>query len=85
VGCVLATYDILPPTDEAVLRGLREAASQATHFYWSNPEQFHALRAALPANAHHACGAGKTLRALRAAGTDAQPFPNGREWQRWLH
>ena len=23
--------------------------------------------------------------ALRAAGTDAQPFPNGREWQRWLH
>jgi hypothetical protein len=64
---------------------LREAASHATHFYWSSPEQFHALRPALPANARHACGAGKTLRALRAAGTDAQPFPNGREWQRWLH
>ncbi len=85
VGRVLATYDIVPPTDESVLQGLREAARKATHFYWSSPEQFHALRAALPPNAHHACGAGKTLRALRAAGTDAQPFPNGREWQRWLH
>ena len=85
VGHVLATYDILPPTDDAVLRGLRESAAGATHFYWSSPEQFHALRAALPVNAHHACGAGKTLRALRAADTDAQPFPNGREWQRWLH
>ncbi len=85
VSRVLATYEIFPPTDEALLRGLRESASHATHFYWSSPEQFHALRKALPANAHHACGAGKTLRALRTAGTDAQPFPNGREWQRWLH
>jgi len=85
VGEVIATYDIVPPADEAVLRGLREAAAQATHFYWSSAEQFHALRASLPAAARHACGAGKTLRALRAAGADAQPFPNGREWQRWLN
>ena len=49
-----------------------------------NPEQFHALRAVLPANAQHACGAGKTRKALHAAGIDAQPFPNGHEWQRWL-
>jgi hypothetical protein len=68
-----------------VLRDLRESAAKATHFYWSSAEQFHALRASLPAVAQHACGAGKTLRALRAAGADAQPFPNGREWQRWLH
>lgn len=85
VGNVIATYDILPPADEQVLRNLRESAAKATHFYWSSAEQFHALRGSLPAGARHACGAGKTLRALRAAGADAQPFPNGREWQRWLH
>lgn len=85
VGNVVATYDIVPPADVRVLDELRETAARATHFYWSSPEQFHALRASLPANARHACGAGKTLRALRAAGADAQPFPNGREWQRWLH
>lgn len=85
VGNVVATYDILRPADAGVLRGLHQSAAKATHFYWSSAEQFHALRASLPSGAHHACGAGKTLRALRAAGADAQPFPNGREWQRWLH
>ncbi len=85
VGNVIATYDILPPADRDVLRGLHDAAAKATHFYWSSAEQFLALRESLPAGASHACGAGKTLRALRAAGADALPFPNGREWQRWLH
>jgi hypothetical protein len=84
VGRVVATYDILPPADDQLLAELRAAAGRATHFYWSSPEQFQALRTALPAAARHACGAGKTLRSLRAAGTDAQPFPNGREWRRWL-
>jgi hydroxymethylbilane synthase len=85
VGNVIATYDILPPTDEQVLRGLRESAARATHFYWSSAAQFHALQDSLPPGARHACGAGKTLRALRAAGADAQPFPNGREWHGWLN
>ena len=85
VGHVLETYDILPPADPSVVLSLRESVRRATHFYWSSAEQFHALRPAVPVGAHHACGAGKTLRALRAAGMDAQPFPNGREWQRWLH
>ncbi len=84
VGQVFATYDILPPADAAILASLAGEAAQATHFYWSSPQQFRALHAALPPGAHQACGAGKTLRALRAAGADAQPFPNGREWQRWL-
>ncbi|MEO7385798.1 MAG: hydroxymethylbilane synthase [Gammaproteobacteria bacterium] len=84
VGTVLATYDIVPPTDEPTLRGLQVSAAKATHFYWSSPEQFRALHPALPAAANHACGAGKTLQALRAAGVDSQPFPNGREWQHWL-
>lgn len=84
VGRVLATYDILAPMDDATLDTLYDEARRATHFYWSSAEQFHALRAALPANAHHACGAGKTLSALRAAGVEALPFPNGREWQQWI-
>ncbi len=84
VGRVRATYDINPPADPDTLAGLEAGARQASHFYWSSPAQFEALRAAVPAGAHHACGAGKTLRALRAAGLDPVPFPNGREWHRWL-
>jgi hydroxymethylbilane synthase len=84
IGRVLATYQILPPADGKALRAVEAQAAGATHCYWSNAEQFHALRAALPANAQHACGAGKTRSSLHAAGVDAQPFPNQHEWQRWL-
>ncbi len=85
IGRVLATYAIRPPDDPVVLAQLRSEARLASHFYWSSAEQFYALRDALPGSAHHACGAGKTLRALQAAGVDAQPFPNGREWRQWLN
>lgn len=84
IGRVLATYGISPPADDAALRAVEAEAAHATHCYWSNAEQFHALRPVLPPNAQHACGAGKTRTSLRAAGVDAQPFPNGHEWQRWL-
>ena len=84
IGRVLATYEILPPVEGAALRAVKVEAAHATHCYWSNVEQFHALRAVLPEQAHHACGAGKTRKSLYAAGIDAQPFPNGHEWQRWL-
>jgi len=84
IGRVLATYDILPPADAATIAELEAAAAGATHCYWSSAEQYLALRTAVAASAHHACGAGKTLASLRAAGLDPQPFPNGREWQRWL-
>jgi hydroxymethylbilane synthase len=84
IGRVLASYEISPPADGAALRAVEAEAARATHCYWSNAEQFHALRAVLPAQAHHACGAGKTRTSLHAAGVDAQPFPNGHEWQRWL-
>jgi hydroxymethylbilane synthase len=83
-GRVLATYEILAPTDSTVLAQLAAEASRATHFYWSSPEQFLGLRHVLRTDAQHACGAGKTLRALRAAGVEPVPFPNGREWHRWL-
>lgn len=84
VGRVLAAYDIVPPADGAALGALKSAAAAATHCYWSSAEQYRALREAVPAGIHHACGAGKTLRSLRAEGLDPQPFPSGREWQRWL-
>jgi hydroxymethylbilane synthase len=84
IGRVVASYEIRPPTDDERLRAVQADAARATHCYWSNAEQFHALRAVLPASAQHACGAGKTRKTLHAAGVAAQPFPNQHEWQRWL-
>lgn len=83
VGRTVATYAIQPPADD-VAAGLRAEVARATHCYWSSAEQYHALRGAIPPGVQHACGAGKTLRSLRAAGLDPQPFPNSREWRRWL-
>ena len=83
VGKVVATYEILPPA-EAEVAAIRAEAARATHCYWSSPEQFRAVGDALPEGIHHACGAGKTLSTLRGAGIDATPFPNGREWRKWL-
>lgn len=84
VGRVLTTYTIKPPAAGAPLERVRAAARLATHCYWSSAEQYAGLQDVVPADAHHACGAGKTLAALRAAGLDAEPFPNSHEWRRWL-
>jgi hypothetical protein len=81
---VYATYDIEPPAPGPELAAVEAAAGKATHFYWSSPDQFRALKHAVASDAHHACGAGKTLAVLKAAGIDATPFPGGREWQQWL-
>lgn len=81
---VYATYDIEPPAPGPELAAVEAAAGQATHLYWSSPDQFRALQGALAPGAHHACGAGKTLAVLQAAGVAAAPFPSGREWQQWL-
>ena len=84
VGTVVPTYRIVPPPAGPELDDLRARAARASHFYWSSPEQFAGLRDVLPAGGHHSCGAGKTLQVLRTFGTVAEPFPNGREWRRWL-
>ncbi len=84
IGDVQAGYTIVPPPPGAALDAVYAAAARATHCYWSSPMQYEALRAVLRDGVGHACGAGKTLAALRRAGVDAQPFPNGRAWQRWL-
>ena len=86
VGNVIATYDILPPgTTRACCAACTSRRRRPPTSTGAAPSSSTHCATSLPAGAHHACGAGKTLRALRAAGADAQPFPNGREWQRWLH
>ncbi len=84
IGQVVGTYDIVPPHDIGVIDNLHNSARQATHCYWSSARQFHALRDVLPADAQHACAAGKTWHALQAAGVAPHPFPNRHEWQQWL-
>lgn len=81
VGHVVATYSIDIALDE---HAARQELAGCTHFYWSSARQYEALRKWLPADAQHACGAGKTLHALRAAGLEqVRPFPSRREWQQW--
>jgi hydroxymethylbilane synthase len=82
VGRVTGTYesriDLADNTDMAHMQHYR-------HFYWSSARQYETLRSLLPANAQHACGVGKTLRALRQAGlADVRPFISREEWQQWL-
>lgn len=84
IGRVLASYELVPPAEGPALDSLRAAAAQATHCYWSSIEQYRALADVLPPTAHHACGAGKTLASLRAAGIAAVPLPGHREWREWL-
>ena len=81
VGQVLASYRIGIETNPE----LRQSVGNSTHFYWGSVQQFEALKSWVPVNAHHACGTGKTLQALRLAGLDrVQPFPSREDWQQWL-
>jgi hypothetical protein len=85
VGRITATYEIEPPGDEQVLSDIRDRIRGATHFYWGSAAQFRAVRDWLPANSHHACGPGKTYRALREAGVEnLQAFPSRQEWRAWV-
>lgn len=80
---VVGSYTMEPPPSDA-LRRLRAAARRATHFYWSSREQYLALRDCVPPAAHHACGTGKTRRALTELGIRPHVFPNREAWQTWL-
>jgi hypothetical protein len=80
---VLATYESV--IDNAVSESLNEQLVNSTHFYWSSARQYESLKPLLPNPAHHACGPGKTLTALREAGlNNVQAFASRREWQQWL-
>jgi hypothetical protein len=83
VGHVIATYRSRIPEEDR--KDLADQMTGCTHFYWSSARQYESLKDAVPPNAQHACGPGKTLEALRAAGlTNVQPFVSRREWQQWL-
>jgi hydroxymethylbilane synthase len=84
VGQVVATYERCPPPRSDV-NTARARVQRATDFFWGSIDQYRAVEAWLPGNARHACGAGKTAPALRAAGIDAPlVFPSRREWREWL-
>ncbi|MDP7093624.1 MAG: hydroxymethylbilane synthase [Gammaproteobacteria bacterium] len=79
----LATYESV--IDSIVSDELDEQLVNCTHFYWSSVRQYQSLKPCLPETAHHACGPGKTLTALREAGLDnVQAFASRKEWQQWL-
>jgi hypothetical protein len=62
-----------------------QGIDSCTHVYWQSPQQFRKFGKLVPTGAHHACGPGKTLKALRDAGIDnPAPFPSYQEWQQWL-
>jgi len=83
LGQIVATYALETPVDSALTQ-IRATARQATHFFWGSREQYLALRDCLPRTAEHACGSGKTLRALRDMGEQPRVFPNRKAWRRWL-
>jgi hydroxymethylbilane synthase len=83
VGEVVATYAI---DSSAATDKVASELAGCTHFYWSSARQYLQLRKHVPDNAHHACGPGKTLHALRTAGlTNAQPFASRQDWKQWLN
>jgi hydroxymethylbilane synthase len=78
---VVATYRL----ENEVSPQARDEVRAATHFYWTSASQYIAVREWLPDNAHHACGPGKTPRALSSAGLeDMTIFPSVKEWRAWL-
>ena len=82
IGRIIATYAPAPAPNSA---DLEKTVRQATHFFWGSAGQYRSMKAWVPTDAHHACGAGKTADALRALGLDEpQAFPSRKEWQAWL-
>lgn len=85
IGRVVATYSMEAPREAAELEAIRRHVAGATHFFWGSAAQYRALRDWLPPGSHHACGPGKTYRALAADGVaNLRAFPSRREWQAWV-
>ncbi len=84
ISRVVGTYEVCDPTPDD-FRELRETVGRATDFFWGSIEQYRFVEAYLPPVARHACGAGKTARALREAGVGSPlVFPSRGEWRAWL-
>jgi len=85
VGQVRATYSLEPTTNIDDLPDLHRKITAATHFFWGSSDQYQRVKKWVPANAHHACGSGKTAEALEETGiASPQLFPSRKEWQSWL-
>jgi hydroxymethylbilane synthase len=85
VGHVQATYSLDSINDIDDLPDLRKQVAEATHFFWGSIDQYMRVKKWIPDGAHHACGTGKTARALQETGiTSLQMFPSRKEWQAWL-
>ncbi|MEC9375329.1 MAG: hydroxymethylbilane synthase [Pseudomonadota bacterium] len=85
VGNIIATYRIITNKFNDNTSHI-DQLKKSTHFYWKSPQHFDSLRHLLPNNAHHACGPGKTIHAIRSAGIkNVTAFPSYREWQNWLN
>lgn len=85
IGTVLATYELEPSIDAGRVENYRNEVRSATHFFWGSIGQYQSVRQWLPADAHHACGAGKTARALKRSGLESlQLFPSRKDWREWL-
>lgn len=86
VGRIIATYETSREITLGVgADGLADSIRATTHFFWGSAGQFRAVRQWVSPGAHHACGAGKTVDALKALGIDSpQPFPSREAWQTWL-
>jgi hypothetical protein len=85
VANVVATYRHADPGDHYKDPDLAAQIAASTHFYWLSSQQFQRVRHLVPADAHHACGPGKTLHVLRAAGIrNVAAFPSQQEWRQWL-
>jgi hydroxymethylbilane synthase len=84
VGNTIATYKV--STDIQSDSFNPEEIVTATHFFWRTAAHFESLRHLVSSDAHHACGPGKTLHTLKAAGLkNISPFPSHKEWQQWLN
>jgi len=84
VGNTIATYIISADIQSDSFNP--EDIATATHFFWRTASHFESLQHLVSSDAHHACGPGKTLHILKAAGLkNISPFPSHKEWQQWLN
>ena len=84
IGHVVSTYRI----ETAELRpiALEDTLRACSHFYWNSFNEYLAMEAMVPDHAHHACGAGKTLRQLQEYGVwTVDVFPSRKHWQKWIN
>jgi hydroxymethylbilane synthase len=78
-GRIIATYE------HAEAAAPAPPPRNTTHYYWHSGAQFEHWRGEVAADAHHACGPGKTAGHLRRAGlSNLSVFPSAAQWRAWV-